>query len=352
MLSETLRPESETTVETSLPQAPVPTAWDSVIEPVQPFLQLVQEGLAAQVNGFDKEIAPYARYALASQGKHLRPTLVFLSGQSVGECSQALVRAAIIIEMVHLATLVHDDIMDAASLRRMRPTASAHWGNEVSVLLGDCLFAHALKLASEFPTTEVCRAVAAATRTVCSGEILQTLRSKQSPPALGNYFKVIGMKTAELFALSSSLGASLAGGTQAQVQALRKYGYQLGIAYQIHDDCLDLFGSETRTGKSLGTDLASGKITLPVLLALERSTAEERTRIESWLGQWSPQLHLKPLREWLEKNQALRETQSFLHQSLHEARTALAIVPDSPSREALLTLTQFLLLQNNELESA
>lgn len=350
VLSEAARPELGIAVEPTASGRPVP-AWETIIEPVQPFLSLVQTSLEAQVTAFDPEIAPYARYALASQGKHLRPTLVFLAGQAAGECTEELVRAAVIIEMVHLATLVHDDIMDEASLRRMRPTASASWGNEISVLLGDCLFAHALKMASEFPTTEVCRAVATATQTVCSGEILQTLRSTQSKPTLQHYFKVIGMKTAELFALSSSLGASLAGASHSEVQALRRYGFQLGTAYQIHDDCLDLFGCEARTGKSLGTDIASGKLTLPLLLSLERSTSEERTAFENWLADWSPEIHLQPLRQWLDRHQSLRETQSHLEHALAEARRALEILPPSPSRDALDALAVFLLRQNSELDS-
>src|SRR5204863_3955488 len=144
--------------------------------------------------------------------------------------------------------------MDAAKIRRGRPTMAAHWGNEISVLLGDCLFAHALKLAAGFPTTEICRAVAAATNTVCSGEILQTQRRRNFELSRAEYFKVLQMKTGELFALSCDLGAYLSGAGAVQRSALRQYGLAMGTAYQIYDDCLDLFGSEVSAGKSLGTD--------------------------------------------------------------------------------------------------
>src|SRR2546426_7601758 len=157
-----------------------PHSWKQIVDPVEPFLEAVARRLAEQVQTFDPEIASYAQYALTNQGKQLRPALVALSAGSVGRPNDNLITVAVIIEMVHLATLVHDDIMDEALLRRRRPTLAAHWGNQISVLLGDCLFAHALKLAASFPTPEVCRAVAAATKTVCSGEILQTHRERHT----------------------------------------------------------------------------------------------------------------------------------------------------------------------------
>src|SRR3989442_6551658 len=143
-----------------LPRAPLPPDanffWKQIIGPVEPFLKKVGHLLAEQVQAFEPEIAAYARYALASQGKQLRPALVVLSAGATGQVTSHHVTVAVIIELVHLATLVHDDVMDEAEIRRGRPTVAAHWGNQVSVLLGDCLFAHALKLAASFPTPEGC----------------------------------------------------------------------------------------------------------------------------------------------------------------------------------------------------
>src|SRR4051812_40705547 len=133
--------------------------WKQIIEPVEPFLAKVAAQLEQQVEAFEPEIAAYARYALTSQGKQLRPALVVLSANATGEVASAHVTVAVIIEMVHLATLVHDDVLDEAEMRRSRPTLAANWGNEISVLLGDCLFAHALEMAASFPTPDVCRAV-------------------------------------------------------------------------------------------------------------------------------------------------------------------------------------------------
>src|SRR5204862_6097532 len=138
-------------------------------------------------------------------GKHLRPALVALTANALGKADDAHVTVAVIIEMVHLATLVHDDVMDEAEIRRGRLTLGANWGNEVAVLFGDCLFAHALKLAASFPTPEICRAVAMATNTVCSGEILQTQHRNNFDLTREQYFRMLEMKTAELFALSCEL---------------------------------------------------------------------------------------------------------------------------------------------------
>src|SRR6266699_501610 len=170
-------------------------AWKQIVGSAEPFLQGVGRCLEEQILAFDPEIAVYARYALTGQGKQLRPALVALSAAATGRINDAHTLAAVIIEMVHLATLVHDDVMDEAEIRRGQPTMAAKWGNEISVLVGDCLFAHALKLAASFPTPEICRAVATATNTVCSGEILQTQRRKDFGFTREKYFKVIEMKT-------------------------------------------------------------------------------------------------------------------------------------------------------------
>lgn len=331
------------------PAIELPESWKQITEPVGPFLDQVTQRLAEQVQTFDAEIAPYAQYALTNQGKQLRPVLVALSaGSQLGKANDHLVTAAVIIEMIHLATLVHDDIMDEAVIRRRRPTLAANWGNQVSVLLGDCLFAHALKLAASFPTPEVCRAVAAATKTVCSGEILQTHRERQFHISRSDYFKVLEMKTAELFALSCDLGAWLSGLSSGERIALRKYGLTLGTAYQIYDDCVDLFASEASVGKSLGTDLAKGKLTLPILVAWERANAADRGRLQELVERWDGR-HFAPVLTMLEQYHALVESQRTIHQFLEAARRCLEPLPESESRSALAGLAGFLAQQTDGL---
>src|SRR5688572_8828281 len=314
-------------------------AWKQISAPVEPFLQAVSRKLTQQIQEFEPDIASYAEYALTAQGKQLRPVLVALSAGATGEPNDSHVLAAVIIEMVHLATLVHDDVMDEAKLRRGRPTLAANWGSEISVLLGDCLFAHALKLAASFPTTEICRAVSAATNTVCSGEILQTQRRKNFELTREEYFKVVTMKTGELFALSCDLGAYLSGANPVERSALRQFGLAIGTAYQVYDDCLDLFGSEAKAGKSLGTDLAKGKLTLPMIIALERATAAERAQFQATVQDWQPENFVRVV-QWLNKHHALSASQKAVHEYLAVARGTIVSLPESESRAGLFGLTE------------
>jgi octaprenyl-diphosphate synthase len=322
--------------------------WKQVIGMAEPFLQAVAQRLADQIHAFDPEIATYAEYALTGQGKQLRPALVALSGGATGNVNDNHVMAAVIIEMVHLATLVHDDICDEAQIRRGRPTLASNWGNEVSVLLGDCLFAHALKLAASFPTPDICRAVAAATNTVCAGEILQTQRCKYFELSLPEYFKAVSMKTGELFALSCDLGAFLSGAEPAQRTALRQYGMAAGTAYQVFDDCVDLFGSEIRAGKSLGTDLAKGKLTLPMLLLVERAEAAEKAKLKGLVENWDPAFFPQVLR-LLRKYQTLEESCRHIEEFLDVSRQALSPLPQSENRAGLFALTGYLTQQTKAL---
>ncbi len=250
--------------------------------------------LRAQLSSFEPEVRGLADYCLDASGKRIRPALVFLSGWSGGLPSLALVRAAAIVELIHLATLVHDDIMDGADLRRGRDTATRHYGPEVAVLLGDALFAQALNLAAEFPTTEVCLAVSDSTRKVCTGEIMQTLRRRATDVTRADYDRVIELKTAELFRVSCQLGARLGGFSPAFATAATEFGRQLGNAYQIYDDLADFFGDETRIGKTLGTDLRSGKLTLPLLVLRERLPAAEGAALLAEIaGHRTPDLALR-----------------------------------------------------------
>jgi octaprenyl-diphosphate synthase len=315
--------------------------WKTIVHAVQPFLDQVGGCLREQIQAFDPETEVYAQYALTNQGKQLRPALVALSAHSIGKTNDHLVTAAAIVEMVHLATLVHDDIMDAAETRRGRPTVAANWGNEISVLLGDCLFAQALQLAASFPTPEVCRLVASATKTVCSGEILQTRNCYRFDLGRAEYFRILSMKTGALFALSCDLGGTLAGATVSQREALRNYGLALGTAYQIYDDCLDVFGTETKAGKSLGTDLANGKLTLPLLVLLERATIPDKNRAQLLLESFE-RTQLSEVTSLLEKYDALEESQRVVCDYCEQARQSVQSVSFPGKRDALEGLTRFL----------
>ena len=323
-------------------------SWKKIVEPVEPFLHAVTQQLVRQARDFDPQIVPYAEHALNNAGKHLRPALVALAASCFDKPNEAHVKAAVIIEMVHLATLVHDDVMDEAAIRRDRPTIAAKWGNEIAVLFGDCLFAQALKLAASFPTPEVCRAVAIATNTVCSGEILQTQQRRNFGAARRDYFRVIEMKTGELFTLSCDLAAFLSGAPEAQRGALREFGAAVGTAYQVYDDCVDLFGTEAEAGKSLGTDLAKGKLTWPLLLAWDRATTADRAGLEDLIKNWQP-VNFDGVKALLLKYETFGPSIQEIERFLDQARRALQALPASPGRGGLLDMTEFIAQQTGTL---
>lgn len=268
------------------------SSFRNVFTNLTPQMAALDGFLRGQLDFFEPEIRSMVEYCLDTSGKRIRPALVFLSGwRGPTEVSADLVRAAAVVEMVHLATLVHDDIMDGAQVRRSRETVSRAYGPTSAVLLGDALFAHALNLATQFPTTEVCAAVSESTRKVCSGEIVQTLRRGSTNVTLADYRRIIDLKTAELFRVSCLLGAKLANSAPAYVEAVAQFGRHLGIAYQIYDDLADYFGDQSRIGKTLGTDLASGKLTLPLITLLDRLPLSERDELISEItGQKPSQL--------------------------------------------------------------
>ncbi len=326
------------------PKSAPTCSWKKIVEPVEPFLQAVTQQLVRQARDFDPQLVPYAEHALNGSGKHLRPTLVSLAAACFAKPNEEHVKVAVIIEMIHLATLVHDDVMDEADIRRGSPTVAAKWGNEIAVLFGDCLFAQALKLASSFPTTEVCRAVSAATNTVCTGEIIQTQQRRNFVASRRDYFRVIEMKTGELFTLSCDLAAFLSGATEEQRAALKDFGTAFGTAYQVYDDCVDLFGTEADAGKSLGTDLAKGKLTWPLLLAWERASAADRAALENLIVHWQPE-NLTAVNALLVKYETFAPSVKEIERYLEIARRALRQLPASPGQAGLLQLTDFLAQQ-------
>ena len=234
--------------------------------------------IAQQAAAFDPALEGYVVYAVGSRGKRLRPLLALLAGGATGNISSDHVDLAVIVELIHLATLVHDDVMDEAERRRSQPTANARWGNSLSVLLGDCLFAHALTLSTNFENKDIGRAIARTAATVCSGEMIQTQRRFDLNLTVQDYLRIVEMKTGSLFSTAAELAALISEAEPSVIETFKNFGIQIGTAYQIYDDCVDLAGSESVTGKTLGTDLRKGKFTLPVLIFLRSASEFERER--------------------------------------------------------------------------
>jgi octaprenyl-diphosphate synthase len=304
---------------------------------IQDELNTIEERIKFQVQEFDPGISGYISYALESSGKRIRPALVLLAAHATGGATPQHLDLAVVVELVHLATLVHDDIMDGASKRRGRPTAVAKWGAELSVLLGDCLFCHALKLSCQFPDPSISRRIAEASNDVCSGEILQTQRRFDLKLSIPDYIKIISMKTGALFRVSTELACVLNDRRPEEVSALRNYGDYLGIAYQIYDDCLDLVGTEGATGKTVGTDLAKGKLTLPLLHILAQAGDAERERLHEIILHGTDENRVELLAQVVERGglkNAVRRIQSYLDQAV----AALQVLPRSKYRDTLEAL--------------
>jgi octaprenyl-diphosphate synthase len=320
-------------------------AFATVFSLLGPQMAELDRFLGSQLSAFEPEIRPLVEYCVDTSGKRIRPALVFLSGwQGTGKTTPDLVRVAAVVELVHLATLVHDDIMDNADVRRNRRTAGREFGTTPAVLLGDALFAHALHLTTEFPTAEICGAVAESMRRVCAGEIVQTLRRGSTNVTRADYHRIVDLKTAELFRVSCFLGARLGQFPVGFADAASRFGRHLGIAYQIYDDLVDFFGTETRIGKTLGTDLASGKLTLPLFVLLERlPTGEAATLTAEVTGKAPPQLSLR-LQQMRELG-VYEAVADAVHAEIRAASAALAEWPDVASTPLLLELCTVLKAQ-------
>lgn len=280
------------------------------------------------------------------QGKRLRPALVLLSAKACGRITSAHPALAAVVEMIHTATLVHDDVLDESLVRRHAATVNAEWGNETAVMLGDYLFTHAFHLAASLDSTLACRLIGRATNKVCEGEMMQLHNRGNLDLGEASYFDIIEGKTAELTAVSCRLGAHYAGAEQAVSESLDRYGRSLGIAFQIADDVLDIWGEERATGKSLGTDLEKQKLTLPLirLLAIGEPATVERAR--RLLGEAKAESR-RELRPMLEESGALDYAWEKARRHVREAVEALDVLPPSESRDVLATMAEYVVRRSS-----
>jgi octaprenyl-diphosphate synthase len=298
---------------------------------------------------FQKELGsrfPFVQQLVAHcadfQGKRLRPALLLLSGQACGRLTEDHPVLAAVVEMIHTATLVHDDVLDEAVIRRHAATVNAEWGNETAVLLGDYLFTHAFHLAASLEETRACRWIGAATNRVCEGEMQQVHHRGNLDLTESDYFAIIEGKTAELTAVSCRLGAFYAGAAEPIVAALDRYGRNLGIAFQIADDVLDIWGEERSTGKSLGTDLEKQKLTLPVIRLLSLSDPATALSIRSVVSEANGdgRRRLRPL---LEEAGALEYAWQRAKQHVRLALEDLDCLPLSEASKALQTMAHYVM---------
>lgn len=255
---------------------------------LKPQLADFKKFLVKQASTFEKEVRAAAKEAISPKGKYIRPILVFLSASKKADAA-SLVRRATIAELVHLSTLIHDDVIDKADLRRKTPTPFKKYGAKTAILLGDAIFSHMMSLAFAENSMDVLKKTADCVKTICEGEIKQTLADKSEIVSRKKYYDVAYGKTAALFELACNFGATAAKKTDPKwAKAAEEAGRQLGIAYQIYDDVCDWFMSEEDAGKTLGTDLISGKQTYPLIVLLEKLPRGEFARLAKNLPSSDP----------------------------------------------------------------
>ena len=280
------------------------------------------------------------RYGCLLGGKRLRPALLLLSAQATGKVNEQHLILAAVVEMIHTATLVHDDVLDEAEVRRHLATVNARWDNEASILLGDFLFTHAFYLASTLESTAGCRLIGRSTNIVCEGEIRQKGSRGNFEIAESEYLEILEAKTAQLCACCCELGARFSGASSVTVHQLAEYGRYLGIAFQIADDLLDLDGDEGTVGKSLGTDLNKQKPTLPIIRTLAAAATADRVELLEILEDTEPGQAAR-IRPYLHKYAAVKYTQQKALKFAELARQQLADLHDSTAADTLRQLTQF-----------
>ncbi|VAW85867.1 Octaprenyl diphosphate synthase [hydrothermal vent metagenome] len=281
-----------------------------------------------------------ALYIINSGGKRLRPALVLLGSGACGYQGTHHHTLAAIVEFIHTATLLHDDVVDASELRRGKETANAVWGNEASVLVGDFLYSRAFQMMVEIKNMRVMDILAEATNTIAAGEVMQLLNCHDADTTEERYLHVIHSKTAKLFAAAAQLGAIISHKPQEEENALATYGMHLGTAFQLIDDALDYNASPEETGKNIGDDLAEGKPTLPLIRVMQTGTASQKQTVRHAIEKGGLE-HIEAVKEAILTTDALQYTTDCAKNEAQLAIKALAIIPDTPYKEAMIELTHF-----------
>jgi len=309
-------------------------------QPIARELSEVEASLGRELQSPHEALVQVLRHGTQLGGKRMRPALLLLVGRAVGPLSKNHIVLGTVVEMVHTATLIHDDVLDEADTRRHVPTINAQWNDQTSILMGDYLFAQSFRLAATLDSTNACQMVGEAARLVCEGELRQILSRDVLEISEQDYVEMIRGKTAELCRVACELGARFSGGTPATIEAMGHYGDSLGIAFQIADDFLDLWGDDGIVGKTLGTDLGQGKMTLPLIRLRDTVTREDWATISNILTGPADR-RLNAIWPFLQRSDARAYTQSVSESYKRQAIRSLNCLPASPAKQALIELASF-----------
>jgi len=309
---------------------------------VEDDLKAANEAIVDRMHSPVSLIPELAGHLIASGGKRVRPLLTLATSRMCGYQGDRHILLSACIEFIHTATLLHDDVVDESDLRRGETSANALWGNKPSVLVGDFLFTRSFSLMVEDGDLEVLRVLSQASSTLAEGEVLQLVTANDTETNETAYLEVIQAKTAELFAAAAELGAVVSKRPKAEQDALRAYGMNLGIAFQLIDDALDFSAKQEDLGKAVGDDFRDGKITLPIILAFARGTDAEREFWRRTMEQLDQQLgDIDQAQELLSKHHALEDTAERARHYGAIAKDALGVFPDSDIKKALIDTVDF-----------
>ncbi|MEJ6514867.1 MAG: polyprenyl synthetase family protein [Pseudomonadales bacterium] len=304
--------------------------------------QLILESLSSHV----PLVEEISNYLIEAGGKRLRPILVLLSAKACGYQQTQHISLAAIIEFLHTAMLLHDDVVDASDLRRGRKTVNAAWGNPASVLVGDFLHSRAFEMMVEIGDMKVMQILSHATNTIAEGEVQQLTNIRNPLITEADYLQVISRKTAMLFEAASHSGAVLAHGTLEQQTALQAYGLHLGRAFQLVDDVLDYKGTADDMGKNIGDDLAEGKATLPLIVAMRDGEPDQADFVRQAILNGGVE-NLDRIAQIVEAAGGLKYTSELAVRETTAAIESLASLPDSPYKTAMLNLAEFSISRNH-----
>ena len=300
-------------------------------------MEQVDEVIRTRLSSKVALVDQIGRYIVEAGGKRVRPRLLLLFADALGHEGSAQHELAATVEFIHTATLLHDDVVDESSLRRGRATANALFGNAASVLVGDFLYSRAFQMMVSVNQMRVLDVVADATNVIAEGEVLQLMNMHDPDLAVGDYLQVIRFKTAKLFEASARLGAILGKADAATEEACADFGRRLGTAFQLVDDLLDYEGRSEELGKNVGDDIREGKATLPVLLAMERCSPEEREMLREAIRTGEVE-RLSQIIDVVRRTGAIEATRSAAEDEIARARANLDVLPAGRAREALLEL--------------
>jgi octaprenyl-diphosphate synthase len=319
---------------------PATMRFESVKQLVADDLRAVDRVIRQRLASDVALVNQVAEYIVGSGGKRLRPLVTVVASRACGCADQRHPDAAAIIEFIHTATLLHDDVVDGSQLRRGRDTANSVWGNEASVLVGDYVYSRAFEMMVSLGNMRIMDVMASATNKIAEGEVLQLMNAHDPETTEQRYFEVIYRKTAKLFEAGAQVAAILANSTPSVESAMANYGKHLGTAFQLIDDVLDYRSDREQLGKNLGDDLAEGKPTLPLIYALKHGSPQQRAAIEHSIREGST-TELASITSAIESTGGLAYTARLARREASAAIEALAELPDSAYKQALRDLADF-----------